>query len=80
MRQHVLEILQEADTPDGSLHVDEIYERLLYRTTKQEIDAMIRDGLMVHFECCGGYALSSMVRDGKVVSFDCGCNALDREK
>ena len=76
MRQHVLEILQEADSPDDGLSIGEIYERLLYRETKQKVDSMVRDGLMVHFECCRTYASSRMVRNGLV----CRCNALNKEE
>ena len=47
MRQHVREILGEAD---GPLDMEEIYEKYLYRTTKQEVDSMIQDGLMVGLE------------------------------
>ena len=54
MRQHVRAILDEAD---GPLDMDEIYKKYIYRTTKQEVDAMVRDGLAVRLEG-DRYALS----------------------
>ena len=78
VRQQVLEIFEEADEPDGSLRIDEIYERFIYRRTKQALDAMIRDGLIVRLEC-GCYGLSSRVRGEDAMNSDCGCNALDTQ-
>lgn len=69
VRQQVLEIFEEADEPDGSLHIDEIYERFIYRTTKRALDAMIRDGLIVRLDC-GCYTPARWVRDG----FVCECS------
>ena len=72
VRQHFLEILEEARETggaDGSLHLDEIYERFICRRTKQALEAMVRDGQVARLEC-GRYALPRWVQFGT----DCECH------
>ena len=80
-RQHVREIIEEskADNPDG-LSIPDIYERLRRRQMRQLVDSMVRDGGMVHFECCDTYTLSSMVRSGRFASCRCGCNVIGKQE
>ena len=54
LRRHILEILEEAG---DSLPIDDIFEQVLYRTTKQDLDRLIQDGQIVRLEC-GSYALA----------------------
>ena len=75
MHRHVMEILEDASNTsgtdaDGSLHLDEIYERFIHRRTKQALAAMVRDGLVVRL-ACGCYALARWVQDG----IDCESHA-----
>ena len=57
LRRHILEILEEAG---DSLPIDDIFEQVLYRTTKQDLDRLIQEGQIVRLEC-GSYALARAV-------------------
>ena len=59
--------------------MDEIYERVSYRTTKQQDEALVCDGQMVQLECGRCYIPSSLVRDGGTECTNPDCEAFGKE-
>jgi hypothetical protein len=59
--------------------MDEVYEQGSYRTTKQLVEGMVRDGQLVQLECGYCYLPSSRVRDGKPACSNPDCEALVKE-
>lgn len=72
--RHVRDVLHEAGP--GGLTMDEICERVSYRTTKQLVEGMVRDGDLVQLECGCCYCPASWVRDGKTECTNPDCEAL----
>lgn len=75
--RHVRDILHEAG-PDG-LTIAEVYERVSYRTTKQLVEGMVRDGQLVQLECGYCYLPPNLVRDGRTQCTNPDCEALAKE-
>lgn len=77
LARHIRDVLREAG-PDG-LTMDEVYEQVSYRTTKQLVEGMVRDGQLVQLECGYCYLSSSRVRDGDTACSNPDCEALVKE-
>ena len=75
--RHIRDVFREAG-PDG-LTMDEVYEQVSYRTTKQLVEGMVRDGQLVQLECGYCYLPSSRVRDGNTACSNPDCEALVKE-
>ena len=75
--RHIRDVFREAG-PDG-LTMDEVYEQVSYRTTKQLVEGMVRDGQLVQLACGYCYLPSSRVRDGNTACSNADCEALVKE-
>ena len=75
--RHIRDGFREAG-PDG-LTMDEVYEQVSYRTTKQLVEGMVRDGQLVQLACGYCYLPSSRVRDGDTPCSNPDCEALVKE-
>ena len=75
--RHVRDVLHEAGC-DG-LTLDEVYERVSYRTTKQLVEAMVREGELVQLACGYCYLPSSRALNGNNACSNPNCEALANE-
>lgn len=77
LARHIRDVLREAG-PDG-LTMDEVYEQVSYRTTKQLVEGMVRDGQLVQLECGYCYLPSSRVCGGDAACSNPDCEAPVKE-
>ena len=75
--RHIRDAFREAG-PDG-LTLDEVYEQVSYRTTKQLVEGMVRDGQLVQLACGSCYLPSGRVRGGDTACSNPDCEALVKE-
>ena len=77
LARHIRDVLREAD-PDG-LTMDEVCQQVSYRTTKDLVEGMVRDGQLVQLECGYCYLLPSQVPDDNTECSKPDCEALAKE-
>ena len=77
LARHIRAVLREAG-PDG-VTMDELCQQVRYRTTKDLVEGMVRDGQLVQLEYGYCHLLPSQVPDGNTACSNPDCEALVKE-